>query len=66
MKQVMIFCNAGMSSSLMAKKVTDLLQKKDMRFTLMPQQPVMLKILSIRIFMICTLLVHKQKCILNL
>lgn len=28
MKQVMIFCNAGMSSSLMAKKVTVLLQKK--------------------------------------
>ncbi|MGZ7244292.1 PTS cellobiose transporter subunit IIB, partial [Streptococcus pyogenes] len=28
MKNVMIFCNAGMSSSLMAKKVTDLLAKK--------------------------------------
>ena len=28
MKNVMIFCNAGMSSSLMAKKVTDLLNKK--------------------------------------
>lgn len=28
MKNVMIFCNAGMSSSLMAKKASDLLAKK--------------------------------------
>lgn len=33
MKKVMIFCNAGMSSSLMAKKASDLLKSKGKRYS---------------------------------
>ncbi len=54
MKNVMIFCNAGMSSSLMAKKASDLLAKKVKTYMLMQRQQVILKILSIKISMTYT------------